>query len=341
MQRKKEKIKIAITMGDAAGIGPEIILNLFKHLENKSLPFELFVIGNYEWLKYVNKKLKINLKLMKKKKIEEYRSEKRIIQILDTDDYDLSKIKIGAINKEAGKASGRFIEEAVNLALNKEIDGIVTAPINKEALNLGGYNYAGHTEMLAELTKTKNYGMMLAAKWLKVVLVTIHIAIKEVSKQISEEKIIEKVRLTNHSLKIDFGIKEPEIAVLGLNPHCGENGLFGDEEERLIKPAILKLQKEGIKVFGPFASDTFFPTARNKYDCVICMYHDQGLIPLKYIGFSSGVNITIGLPIVRTSVDHGTAYDIVLQNKADYNSLKAAVFTAYQIIKNRKHNEKK
>lgn len=331
---------IGITMGDAAGIGPEIILKYFKYYYNSNKPFLPVIIGNYNWLNFINKKLGYNLCLKKIKSIDNI-LHKESIPIYDSVEMDLSKIKIGEINKIAGNAAGKFIEDGIELCQKKSIAGLVTAPINKEALNLGGYNFPGHTQMLAALTETKNYAMMLMGKWLKVVLITDHISIKNVSKNITIKNILDKVNVTEEAMKIDFDIANPRIAVLGLNPHSGENGLIGNEENRIIKPAIELLKNKKINIEGPFSADTFFSVSKNKFDAVICMYHDQGLIPLKLISFGCGVNVTLGLPIIRTSVDHGTGYDIVLKGKADCNSLKESINTAYKIIKNRYKNNQK
>ncbi|MBU2455299.1 MAG: 4-hydroxythreonine-4-phosphate dehydrogenase PdxA, partial [Proteobacteria bacterium] len=203
---------------------------------------------------------------------------------------------------------------------------LVTCPITKTALKLAGSQFHGHTEMLAHRTNTQEYAMMLAGKKLKVVLVTIHIPISQVSASLTTENIIEKIRLTHFSLKNRFNIKAPKIAVAGLNPHSGEASMFGHEEEDIIAPAVRLAKKEGLDIHGPLPPDTvFFQAVNAKYDAVVCMYHDQGLIPFKLIHFKDGVNTTLGLPIIRTSVDHGTAYDIAWHGIADPSSLTEAI----------------
>jgi 4-hydroxythreonine-4-phosphate dehydrogenase len=228
----------------------------------------------------------------------------------------------------------------VQLIRRGVIDGMTTCPISKASLQAAGYVYPGHTEMLAELTGTEHYAMMLAGPRLRVTLVTIHCPLSQVAARLTEEAIIDLIRITYRALRTDFALSRPKIAVAGLNPHAGENGLFGDEETNLIQPAINQALKEGITVEGPFPPDTvFFKAATGLYDAVVCMYHDQGLIPFKLLHFSDGVNVTLGLPLVRTSVDHGTAYDIAGKGLADANSLTAAVNLAATISANRKRSD--
>ncbi|OGR50296.1 MAG: 4-hydroxythreonine-4-phosphate dehydrogenase PdxA, partial [Desulfobacula sp. RIFOXYB2_FULL_45_6] len=227
---------------------------------------------------------------------------------------------------ETGIAMQEYVTRGIDLALSRKIDGLVTCPITKKALNLAGSEFHGHTELLAHRTGTKEYAMMLAGKMLKVVLVTIHIPLAQVPAALSREGIIEKIRLTHTSLKKRFNIQKPRIAVAGLNPHSGEASMFGREEEDIIIPAVRSSQKEGFDVHGPLPPDTvFYHAVQGRYDVVVCMYHDQGLIPFKLIHFKDGVNTTLGLPIIRTSVDHGTAYDIAWKGIADPSSLMEAV----------------
>ncbi|WP_367172894.1 4-hydroxythreonine-4-phosphate dehydrogenase PdxA [Desulfobacula sp.] len=230
-----------------------------------------------------------------------------------------------------------YIIKGIDLALNNSISGLVTCPITKTALKLAGSQFHGHTELLAHKTNTKDYAMMLTGKKLKVILVTIHIPLSQVSDHLTIKGIIKKIRLTHTSLKERFNIKSPKIAVAGLNPHAGEDSMFGREEEDIISPAVRLAKDQGLKVFGPLPPDTVFYQAVNKgYDAVVCMYHDQGLIPFKLIHFKDGVNTTLGLPIIRTSVDHGTAYDIAWQGVADASSLTEAIKMAAFQANNRK-----
>jgi len=229
-----------------------------------------------------------------------------------------------------------YITKGVEYIKQGWLDGIATCPISKEALNDAGYNFPGHTEMLADLTGATDYAMMMAGSKLCITLVTIHCPLSEVPTAISTERILRLIQTTDRALKVDLGITRPRIAVAGLNPHGGENQLFGSEEFHTIEPAVSLGCEEGIDVSGPFPPDTVFVKAsRGEYDAVVCMYHDQGLIPFKLLHFSDGVNVTIGLPIVRTSVDHGTAYDIAGKGMADGDSLVEAVKLAAKISYNR------
>jgi len=230
------------------------------------------------------------------------------------------------VGKDSGKAQVLYIEKAIEDAKEGKIKAIVTLPINKESAKLGGFTFPGHTEFLAHSFGVKEYAMMLANEKLKVVLQTTHVALKDVPNLITEGKILSKLRL------IDKSLRNPRIAVAGLNPHAGENGLFGDEELKIIKPAVEKARKEGINVTGPLPADTVFVRAlKGEFDVVLCMYHDQGLIPIKLLGFGNSVNVTLGLPIIRTSVDHGTAYDIAGKGIANPESFKTAVKVAVEL----------
>jgi 4-hydroxythreonine-4-phosphate dehydrogenase len=233
---------------------------------------------------------------------------------------------------------GACIAYAVQLIQEGIIAAMVTCPITKAALQQAGYPYPGHTEMLAALCGTDNFAMMMAGDRLRVTLVTIHESMQRVPRLLTEAKIVSLLELTGNSLKNDFNIRKPKIAVAGLNPHAGEGGLFGSEEENIIQPAIAQARQAGWEVYGPFPPDTVFhKAAQGEFDVVVCMYHDQGLIPFKLLHFADGVNVTIGLPIIRTSVDHGTAYDIAGKGLASYASLKAAYKMAADIFANRKN----
>ena len=227
----------------------------------------------------------------------------------------------------------RFIAEAARLCVSGHAAAMVTGPISKEALNRAGHHYPGHTELLAELTGAREFVMMLAGERLKVTLVTIHEALKDVPELLTCEKVLSTIRITYHDVNRYFR-RNPRIAVLALNPHCGEGGLFGDEEERIIGPAVKTAKNEGIDVVGPLSADTLFHFAsQGAYDAVVCMYHDQGLIPLKLLHFDDGVNVTLGLPIIRTSVDHGTAYDLAGTGTASARSMTAAIRMAAEMAK--------
>ncbi|MBI3584363.1 MAG: 4-hydroxythreonine-4-phosphate dehydrogenase PdxA [Nitrospinae bacterium] len=309
---------IAITMGDPAGIGAEIILKALEKREifKYSIPI---IIGDKKFLKKTADSLNIS-------------PLPSNITIIDFKNIP-KKFIIGRPTRVSGKAAVEYIKSAVSLAKDKKVDAIVTAPISKEAIQMAGYKYPGHTEMLAELTDTKNYAMMLTGKKIRVVLVTTHTAVKNVSRLITRKKILKAIRLTDSALK-SWGFLNPRIGVSALNPHGGEGGIFGDEEIKIIMPAINDARSEGIDVNGPFPADTLFtPSKRANFDAIVVMYHDQGLIPIKMSAFGKAVNITLGLPFIRTSVDHGTAYDIAGKNLADPSSLIEAVKLAAKLTK--------
>ena len=230
-----------------------------------------------------------------------------------------------------------YVEEAVRMAVEGTADAIVTAPISKEAAKMAGFKFPGHTEFIASLTKTKDFRMMLGGKDLKVILVTIHEPLRKVPGLVTLDNVFKTIKITDAAFR-GFGFKRPRIAVAGLNPHAGESGMFGDEEERIIGPAVRKARRLGINAVGPLPPDTvFYRAARKKeFDCVVCMYHDQGLGPLKLIHFEDGINATLGLPIIRTSVDHGTAYDIAWKGIASHESLMSAIVMAAEMVRGSK-----
>ena len=321
---------LAITMGDGAGIGPEIVV---KTLSDSSINkyCKPVVIGDLKRLEKAKQIVKSNVKFNCIENINDAKFEAGIIDIIDLNLLP-ENLPFGQVTKEAGNASFRYLEKAIHLANNKEIDGIVTAPLNKEALHKGGHIYPGHTEILAELTNTKDYAMMLSTKKLKVVHVTTHIGLIDAVKKIDKERVYTVIKLADTTLK-RAGYDKPKIAVCGINPHAGENGLFGyGEEEEKIVPAVQKARDEGLDVYGPLPADTvFFRAVRGDFDIVIAQYHDQGHGPIKVLGMEEGVNITVGLPIIRTSVDHGTAFDIAGKGIADEQSLKAAIYQAVEL----------
>jgi len=250
---------------------------------------------------------------------------------------DPEKLIWGRPSRITGVAMAAAIEETVKLVQRGEFAAMVTCPITKTALHGAGYHYPGHTEMLATLCQTRDYAMMMAGRSLKVTLVTIHQGLSTVAAALTRDAIVRLIELTGKSLVFDFGLSAPRLAVAGFNPHAGEGGMFGHEEELVIAPAVNLARDRGWQVSGPFPPDTVFHKAvKGYFDAVICMYHDQGLIPFKLLHFDDGVNVTIGLPLVRTSVDHGTAYDIAGQDKANPASLQAAFRMAGEIASNRK-----
>jgi 4-hydroxythreonine-4-phosphate dehydrogenase len=303
--------KIAITIGDPAGIGPEITLKALLSDEIKQICKPL-LIGDRSVIEDAIESMGIPFDL---ETIE-------MLSIGAIKDRNFAKCKATA---ESGRACVSYIKKAVELASFKIVDAVVTAPITKESLKMAGFAWRGHTEMLAELTGTKDYAMMLCGGPLRVILVTIHTALKNVPQMISKERVLKTIILAKKACNM-MGIENHRIAVAGLNPHAGEAGIFGDEEIEIITPAVQEGLAMGISVSGPYPPDALFHRAYNgEFDIIVCMYHDQGLIPLKMIAFDKGVNITVGLPFVRTSPDHGTAYDIAWKGIASPSSMIEAI----------------
>ncbi|WP_110929623.1 4-hydroxythreonine-4-phosphate dehydrogenase PdxA [Bacillus massiliglaciei] len=321
---------IAITMGDAAGVGPEIIAKAFtkEWIFTNCRPV---VIGDSSILAKAVEIVGATLKINRMKDLHQAVFTDGTIDCLDLELLDRT-LPFGEISKSAGNAAFRYLEKAIELANNKEITAICTAPLNKEALHLAGHQYPGHTEILAELTGTKEYAMMLSAPNLRVIHATTHVGLIKAIESISPERVLKVIRLADQTLK-KAGVQQPRIGVCGINPHAGENGLFGNgEEEEKIIPAISEAASEGIDAAGPLPADTlFFRAARGDFDIVVAMYHDQGHIPIKVMGIESGVNITVGLPIIRTSVDHGTAFDIAGKGIASEESLEEALRQAIKL----------
>lgn len=329
-------LPLAITMGCPAGIGPEIILKYFAEFHNSSSA-PIIVAGDKTVLNFYINTLQIACSTLPWNVGEPVPTECGIIPVFETSRLSPADIQPGRFSRETAVAMTAAISMSVQEIQKDHFSGICTCPISKEALNKSGFHYPGHTEMLAALTKCSGQVMMLAGSSLRVTLASIHCSIDQVPALLSIPSLCELYRTTHAALRIDFNIPSPRIAVAALNPHAGEGGMFGTEEQDIISPSILKAQKQGMDLHGPFPPDTIFVKAvQGEYDAVICMYHDQGLIPFKLLHFKDGVNITLGLPIVRTSVDHGTAYDIAGNGIADPASLVAAVELAQTIIRNRK-----
>lgn len=324
---------LAITMGDPAGIGPEIAIKALSFPEIQKISNPL-IIGDK---KIIQKTMKIvkaySFDLRAVSKIEDARFSRRVINVLDLNNIDLSKFKIGKLSSQCGRAAVEYIFKAIELAKAKKIKGIVTCPINKEAIRKAGFKYQGHTEILADKTKSKKYAMMFVSDTLWVVLATTHLPLKDVSKALNKRGILETILLTNEFI-YKLRKKKPKIGVAGLNPHAGESGIFGKEEQKVIKPAIDEARKRGIDVQGPISPDAIFYLEKlGMFDVVVAMYHDQGLIPLKLLSFNRSVNVTLGLPIIRTSVDHGTGFDIAGKGWANPQSLIQAIKVATHFAK--------
>ncbi|MGD9321364.1 MAG: 4-hydroxythreonine-4-phosphate dehydrogenase PdxA [Desulfobacteraceae bacterium] len=325
---------IGITMGDPSGVGPEIII---KALSDSSI-YEIchpVVLGDPG-------ALSVDIDGLRQKPIKEIsrpseaESKSGAIELMAISHLERESIIPGKPTVEGGKAMVKYIIRAVDMAQDGELGAIVTGPINKALMHEAGHLFEGHTQLIAHLTNTEDYVMMLAGERLRVALVTIHCALSEVSTCLDEDMIYKTITITWQALQLDFGFLTPRLAVAALNPHAGESGLFGSEENEIIRPAIERARSEGCQVEGPLPADTLFHrAAAGPFDAVIAMYHDQGLIPLKLLHFSDAVNITLGLPIIRTSVDHGTAYDIAGTGIADASSLKAAIRMAVKMAENR------
>jgi 4-hydroxythreonine-4-phosphate dehydrogenase len=323
-------------MGDPAGVGPEVILKTLADPVIKKICRPL-ILGDWGVLERTRRLGKRYPKLVP------WRQGQPLFPMLDSGAgfvvCPLSSLKAkdsrpGRPSKAGGHAAFRYINVAAKLALMGLADAIATAPISKSILIEAGYNYPGHTELLAELSRTRECRMMLVGRKLRVVPVTGHVAFSKVSRALSVENIQTTIELVHRSLKEYFAITRPRIAVAALNPHGGEEGIFGDEEIKVIRPAVRAAVKKGIRAEGPFPADSlFYHAAQGDYDAVVCMYHDQGLIPLKLYHFFGGVALTLGPPFIRTSVDHGTAYDIAGKGKADASSMKEAILLAARLAR--------
>lgn len=326
---------IAITMGDPAGIGPEICAKALAGGEAAKFA-NCLLIGDRRQLRHALKIAGINgIEINSIKKPAEARFVPGTIDLIDLCNADPARLKVGQVSKLAGRAAVEYVEAAIKLALRKEIDAIATGPINKEAIRKAGYKFDGHTELLAARTKSKNYAMMFVTDKLWVMLATTHLPIEKVSRHLDRKKIVRLIRLGNETLWRVRG-RKPRIGVAGLNPHAGESGIFGREEIKIIRPAVEEAKKLGIDVKGPISPDAIFYLANSgMFDLVIAMYHDQGLIPLKLLSFNKSVNVTVGLPIVRTSVDHGTGFDIAGKGWANPQSLVEAVKVAAHFARSR------
>jgi len=322
---------IAITMGDPSGIGPEIILKTFAG--GRISDMNLVVIGDLNVMEAARKQLGFNnIVIEKVSTLENFKKRPFHVNVWDMNLLKMSDFKIGSISSLTGDASFRYIEESINLANNGKIAAVVTAPISKEAIAMAGHSFAGHTEIFAQYTGGKNYAMLLYDKKLSVIHVSTHISMAEAVSSLTQERIEDVIRMADSSMKKITG-NRPKIAVAGLNPHAGESGLFGNQEIQVITPAIEKMTALGINVSGPYSPDTVFLKASKGYfDIVVAMYHDQGHIPVKMLGFESGVNVTVGLPVIRTSVDHGTAFDIAWKGIASNESMVNAIKLAGRLV---------
>lgn len=329
-------MKIGITQGDVNGVGYEVIMKALQDMEilDDLVPI---IYGSPKAAAYHRKALNVAQFSLNNINTPDEAHPRRV-NILTCGDDNI-KVELGKSSQAAGQAAFAALEAAVRDLSDGRIDAVVTAPINKKNIQSETFNFPGHTEYLEQAAQAPAL-MLLVAGRLRVGVVAGHVPVARVAQYITEDKILSKLRILNRSLRQDFNIDGPRIAVLGLNPHAGDHGLLGQEEETVIAPAIAKAQAEGICALGPYAADGLFGSdALSKFDAVLAMYHDQGLAPFKARAFTSGVNFTAGLPIVRTSPDHGTAYDIAGQDKADPTSMREAIYLAMDIVRNRRVNQ--
>lgn len=335
---KMRKIRIAISLGDPNGIGAEVVL---KCLQADFLPEDVqpILVGSMDVLHIHARRVGFDTsrlrRLSQHLQTVSFRSSQTMFDVLDCANESLS-VAFGSITEGAGRLSMRSVDAAIEMCLSGYADGIVTAPISKEAISMAGYQVPGHTEYLAQRFNTDHYLMMLVCGDLRVALMTTHIPLAKVPMFITEYEFLQKVRLISASLQRDFGIDNPRIAVLGLNPHAGDGGVLGSEEQNILMPAIQKARSYDFNVSDPQTPDGFWALSKwQEYDAVLAMYHDQGLIPFKMLAFDKGVNFTAGLPIIRTSPDHGTAFDIAGKNVADPQSMAYALQTCVDLTRQR------
>jgi len=333
---------LGVTMGDPAGVGPEIIARagVEPAVRRDSRPV---VIGAASTMRAALGLVGSPLTLHTVRRVADCHWADGTLEVLDVDNVDMDSLPRAVVSAAAGKAAYEYIERAVSLARAREIHGIVTAPINKEALAAAGMQHSGHTEILAQLSNTRDFAMLLLGHELRVIHVTTHVALRQVPTLVTKERVLKTIRLAQKTM-VDLGRRDARIAVAGLNPHAGEDGLFGDEEKSSITPAIEAARAEGLTVIGPLPADTLFSRARGgEFDIVVAMYHDQGHIPVKTLGFNydeqtkrwtglSGVNVTVGLPFLRVSVDHGTAFDRAWKGIANPESMIEAIDVAVRML---------
>ncbi|MEH8136988.1 4-hydroxythreonine-4-phosphate dehydrogenase PdxA [Gallibacterium anatis] len=321
---------LGITMGDAAGIGAEIIVKSLsdKHLYEIAQPI---VIGDKKMMQRALDLLQSPLKINVVTNLDNLNTKYGTIDLVDLDNVS-ADLPYSQVDPRAGKAAYEYVEKAVQYAMANKVQAVVTAPLNKEALHAGGKMFPGHTEILAQLSGTKDYSMMLVSEKLRVIHVTTHVQLRKACDLVKKERVLTVIKLADENAKM-LGFKQPRVAVAGLNPHSGENGMFGDEDRKEIVPAVEAAKQLGINASGPVPPDTVFHRAANlnEFDIVVVMYHDQGHIPIKLLGFDTGVNVTVGLPFIRTSVDHGTAFPIAGKGIADSKSMTESLYLAAQM----------
>lgn len=335
MEHNKEKIKVAISQGDINGIGYEVILKTFSDARMFDICTPV-LYGSTKVASYHKKLLNQQHQDLNIVGIHEAKmAQDKKFNVLNIVSEEV-KIDIGKSTSIAGELSRKALDMATDDLKNGDVDVLVTAPINKKNVQSDNFHFTGHTEYLS--TKFEAHSlMMMVCNRMRIGIVTNHLALKDVPNALTKELILEKIHIMHDSLKRDFGIPMPKIAVLALNPHAGDNGVIGDEDQRIVNPAIDEASDKGVLVYGPYPSDGFFGSSEfSKFDGVLALYHDQGLIPFKLMSFTEGVNYTAGLPIVRTSPAHGTAYDIAGKDQASEQSFRSAIYLATTILRNRK-----
>ena len=325
---------LGLTIGDPAGIGPEIVAKAATQQEVRAACRPL-VIGEVGVLRRATRLCRLDLSVRAVASPAEATGHPGILEVLDLKNIDAASCPPGVLSPQCGRAAVEYLYRAIDLAMTNELHGVVTAPLNKEAMVQAGFKYDGHTELFAERTGAKDYAMMLVVGRMRVVHVSTHTSLRTACDKVKKGRVLAVIRLAHRALH-DLGSRKKRIAVAGLNPHAGEGGLFGREETEEIAPAVEAAKAEGVKASGPHSPDTLFHRLRlGEFDAVVAMYHDQGHIPLKLIGFDRGVNVTVGLPIIRTSVDHGTAFDIAGTGTANPRSMVEAILLAAKFAQGR------
>lgn len=336
---------LAITMGDPAGVGPEIVVKALNDPETYTKCRPL-VTGDAAVMRRAVQLLNLPMEIRPITAVSQAKFEQGCIDVYDLKNVDIDTMEFGQVSAQGGNAAFEAIKAAIDLAMKGDVDGTVTAPLNKEALNLAGHHFSGHTEIYAHFTNTKKYAMLLADEYLRVIHVTTHVPLREACDLVKKDRIIAVVQLLDDACR-QFGFENPRIGIAGLNPHSSDNGLFGYEEEKEIIPAVNELLEKGYNVVGPVPPDTLFAKAKcGFFDGCVAMYHDQGHIPFKVVGFNwdkktqkmdsvKGVNITLGLPIIRVSVDHGTAFDVAGKGIASADAMLLSIDYAARMANNR------
>jgi 4-phospho-D-threonate 3-dehydrogenase / 4-phospho-D-erythronate 3-dehydrogenase len=320
---------LAMTVGDPAGVGPEIMVKALNRPESYEMCRPL-VIGDAGVMRKALEICKIDLKINIVENPQDGVYQFGTMDLIDMKDIEIDKLRYGVLDPMCGRAAVNYVKKGIKLAMDQEVDGIVTGPLNKESMNMGGFHYAGHTEILGEQTGTKDFAMMLVAGNIQIVHTSTHVSLREAIERCKKPRVLATIRLAHEATK-ELGIENPRIAVAGLNPHAGENGLFGNEDMEEIAPAIEEARKEGIDATGPHPPDTVFWRAlKGRFDTIVAQYHDQGHIAAKVAAFETGVNTTLGLPIIRTSVDHGTFFRTAGTGVANEESFIAAIRVAHK-----------